>query len=281
MKNYAKHIEICGDERNSYSKTDHSATFMRVKKDYMGNDQLLPAYNLQAAICDEYIAVVDVKQYASDMECFVPLIEKFNKFYGHYPKHPVADAGYGSLNNYIYCEEHSMEKFMKFTMFEKETKDEKYRNNPFRASNFVQDENGNIRCPKGRKFEFKFNKHIKGNKYGRTEEFYECENCEGCEFKEKCSPKSKNNRTIRVNRELTAMHKEVLNNLCSIQGALLCMNRSIQAEGTYGSIKWNRDYKRVYRRGLESVILEVSLISCGFNLYKYHNKKNRKLKNCA
>ena len=61
----------------------------------MGNDQLLPAYNLQAAICDEYIAVIDVKPYASDMECFVPLMEKFNRTYGHYPKYPVADAGYG------------------------------------------------------------------------------------------------------------------------------------------------------------------------------------------
>lgn len=75
LKTYARHIEICGDERNSYSKTDQDATFMRLKRDYMGNDQLLPAYNLQAAICDEYIAVIDVKPYASDMECFVPLME--------------------------------------------------------------------------------------------------------------------------------------------------------------------------------------------------------------
>ncbi len=69
LKSYAYHIETCGEERNSYSKTDHDATFMRLKRDYMGNDQLLPAYNLQAAICDEYIAVIDVKPYASDMEC--------------------------------------------------------------------------------------------------------------------------------------------------------------------------------------------------------------------
>ncbi|MCC2877866.1 type II toxin-antitoxin system RelE/ParE family toxin [Lachnoclostridium pacaense] len=60
----------------------------------MGNDQLLPAYNLQTAVCDEYIAVVDVKPYASDMECFVPLMEKYHKIYGHYPKYPVADAGF-------------------------------------------------------------------------------------------------------------------------------------------------------------------------------------------
>lgn len=84
----------------------------------MGNDQLLPAYNVQAAICDEYIAVIDVRPYASDQDCFVPLMEKFKEMYGHYPKYPVADAGYGSYNNYLYCEEHGMGKYMKFTMFE-------------------------------------------------------------------------------------------------------------------------------------------------------------------
>ena len=94
LRQYARHIEICGETRNSYSKTDHDATFMRVKKDYMGNDQLLPAYNMQTAACDEYIAVIDAKPYASDMDCFVPL----------------------------------MEKYMKFTMFDKETKDDKYHN---------------------------------------------------------------------------------------------------------------------------------------------------------
>ena len=110
LKEYAKHIEICEEKRGSYSKTDKSATFMRIKTDYMGNDQLLPAYNLQIGVCEEYIATVDVKQYASDMDCFVPLMEKFNEIYGKYPKYPIADAGYGSYNNYLYCEEHGMEK---------------------------------------------------------------------------------------------------------------------------------------------------------------------------
>jgi transposase len=50
LVNYARHIEICGEARNSYSKTDTGATFMRIKTDYMGNDQLLPAYNMQVAI---------------------------------------------------------------------------------------------------------------------------------------------------------------------------------------------------------------------------------------
>ena len=69
------------------------------------NDQLLPAYNVQVGVADEYIAVVDVNQYRSDMDCFIPLMNKFYTTYGFYPKYPVADAGYGSYNNYIFCEQ--------------------------------------------------------------------------------------------------------------------------------------------------------------------------------
>lgn len=122
LKNYSERIQLCGEERNSYSKTDHDATFLRMKKDYMGNDQLLPGYNLQMAICDEYIAAIDVKRFASDMDCFIPLMEKFKSIYGHYPKYPVADAGYGSYNNYLFCEKNGMEKYMKFTLYEKTVK---------------------------------------------------------------------------------------------------------------------------------------------------------------
>lgn len=275
LKAYSEHIQICGEQRNSYSKTDHDATFMRIKTDYMGNDQLLPAYNMQAAICDEYIAVIDAKAYAADVECFAPLMDKFNEIYGHYPKYPVADAGYGSYNNYLYCEKHGMEKFMKFPMFEKETKDEKYHNNAFRIVNFKTDEHGNLICPNNKKFIHKYDRHIKGNKFGRTEEVYECEDCNNCPYRNKCCKKKDGNRTASLNRELTAIHQEVVGNLESIHGALLRMNRSIQAEGTFGIIKWDRNYKRLFRRGEKAVILEFTLISCGFNLYKFHNKKQR------
>lgn len=277
LKKYADHIEICGESRNSYSKTDRDATFMRVKRDYMGNDQLLPAYNMQIGVCDEYIAVVDAKQYASDTDCFVPLMDKFKRSYGHYPQYPVADAGYGSYNNYLFCQANGMEKYMKFTMFEKETKDVAYREDPYRAVNFKQDDSGNLICPEGRKFEFLYDSHIKGNKYGRTEEVYKCESCEECIRKAECT-KGNGDRKIRMNRELTTIHSEVISNLKSELGITLRTNRSIQAEGAFGTIKWNRSYKRAQRRGIESIILEFTLISIGFNLYKYYNKKFRSIK---
>lgn len=271
LKKYAKQISICGDKRNSYSKTDNDATFMRMKRDYMGNDQLLPGYNIQMGICDEYIAVFDVKQYASDIDCFVPLMEKFKSIHGFYPKYPVADAGYGSFNNYIYCEKHGMEKYMKFAMFEKESKDKNYRENPYKAVNFPINENGKPVCPNGKEFNHLYTKPVRGNKYGRTEEYYQCEDCSNCSHKEKCC-KAKGNRIVRLNEELTSIHQEVLNNLNSTKGALLRMNRSIQAEGAYGTIKWNRAYTRARRRGLKGIIFEISMICCGFNLHKYHLK---------
>lgn len=120
LEEHVEKVELCGPDRNSYSKTDHSATFMRIKTDYMGNDQLLLAYNVQVGIADEYIAVVDVNQYRSDMDCFIPLMEQFHKTYGFYPTYPIADAGCGSYN--IYCEQHDMEKYMKFPMLKKRPK---------------------------------------------------------------------------------------------------------------------------------------------------------------
>ena len=274
LQEYMQKIEICGPNRNSYSKTDNSATFMRIKTDYMGNDQLLPAYNVQIGVADEYIAVVDVNHYRSDMDCFVPLMEHFKQTYGFYPKYPVADAGYGSYNNYIFCEQNGIEKYMKFPMFKKETKDRKYHEDPFRAVNFRIDEQGVMRCPNDKAFHFLYRKNVRGNQYGRKEELYECEDCSGCPYAEKCK-KTDKNRTVRINQELTSMHQEVIENLESIHGALLRMNRSIQAEGTFGIMKNDRWYKRIVRRGIHSVKLEVLLVAIGHNLYKYQKKKMR------
>ena len=167
-----------------------------------------------------------------------------------------------------------MEKFMKFPMYEKETKDGRCRDDPFRAVNYNTDSDGNLICPNNKKFIFSHRRAVKGNLYGRQEEIYECEDCSACPYAAQCK-KTDGNRSVRLNQELTAIHEEVLNNLNSIHGALLRMNRSIQAEGTFGILKYDRWYKRVVRRGLDSVKLELFLVSIGHNLYKFCNKHYR------
>lgn len=129
-----------------------------------------------------------------------------------------------------------------------------------------------MRCPNDKAFHFLYRKNVGGNQYGRKEELYECEDCSGCSYAEKCK-KTDKNRTVRINQELTSMHQEVIENLESIHGALLRMNRSIQTEGTFGIMKNDRWYKRIVRRGIHSVKLEVLLVAIGHNLYKYQKKR--------
>ena len=212
-------------------------------------------------------------QFVSDMDCFQPLMNRFYRLYGAYPKYPVADAGYGSYNNYLFCEEHRMEKYMKFTMFKQESENSEYHNDLYRAVNFPIDGEGYPICPNGKRFNYLKTSPIKGNQYGRTEEFYQCEDCGDCSHKEQFY-KSKGNRIVRINEELTTFHQEVLDNLNCIHGALLRMNRSIQTEGAFGSIKWNRAYTRARRRGLKGMFFEIGMICLGFNLHKYHLKKS-------
>ena len=78
---------------------------------------------------------------------------------------------------------------------------------------------------------------------------------------------------LMVSKKMSEKRAEDLERITTEYGTKLRMNRSIQAEGAFGTIKWNRDYKRARRKGLKGVIFELSLISCGFNLHKYHLKK--------
>lgn len=58
-------FEIMGTDRNSYSKTDLEATFMRMRKDHLMNDQLKPAYNVQLAV-ENYFIIHGYFQYTVD-----------------------------------------------------------------------------------------------------------------------------------------------------------------------------------------------------------------------
>ena len=271
LQEYIEKIDICGPDRNSYSKTDKSATFMRIKTDYMGNDQLLPAYNVQIGVADEYIAVVDVNHYRSDMDCFIPLMKHFKQTYGFYPKYPVADAGYGSYNNYIFCEQNGIEKYMKFPMFKKETKDRKYHEDPFRAVNFRIDEQGVMRCPNDKVFHLLYRRSVRGNQYGRKEELYECEDCSGCPYKEKCT-KSKGNKTLYLSKNFLKKRQESYENILSEKGIQYRMNRSIQVEGAFGVLKNDYKFQRFLLRGKPRVRLEILLLCLGYNLNKLHAK---------
>ncbi len=99
-------------------------------------------------------------------------MEHFKQTYCFYPKYTVADAGYGSYNKYILCEKNWMEKYMKFPMFKKETKDRTYNEDPVRSGNVRLDEQGVMRCPNDKAFHLLYRRSLRGYQYGRKEELY-------------------------------------------------------------------------------------------------------------
>ena len=137
-----------GPDRNSYAKTDKSATFMHMKEDHMRNSQLKPGYNIQIGVADEYILHMDIYQDRSDYKTFIPFLEGFKQSYGYYPKYPVADTGYGGLVNYMYLKLNHMELFQKYTMYSKDTHDKKRMNDTYFSLNLIK-EGDDFKSPNG------------------------------------------------------------------------------------------------------------------------------------
>lgn len=272
---YKKDLDIIGPNRNSYAKTDHDATFMHMKEDHMRNAQLKPGYNVQIGVSKEYIMVIDAFQNGADQKTFKPLLEKYNLMYDNYPKYPVADAGYGSYDNYKYCESKGMEKYQKYGMWAKE-RDPNFKKLIYNKENFRKDKLGNYRCPNNKKFEEirRYQSNRIESKHEMIE--YECFYCSKCRQKKKCT-KAKGNRQIAFIKGYTEIKEEVKNNLDSELGIELRVQRSIQVEGAFGVIKEDMKFRRFSRTMFSGIKLELNLIAIGYNLKKYHNKKFRSI----
>jgi transposase len=267
LHQYNDDIEICGAKRNSYAKTDHDATFMRMKEDYMRNGQLKPGYNLQIAVSDGYITCVGTYQNREDQGTLSDMTDKLKSHYGSYPLNVVADAGYGSTENYIDCQDKNIRAFVKYAMYAKE-KEKKYRTNPYRTENMRQ-ANGSYVCPQGKSFILTNRRSKEGRNITWYIDQYRCESCGNCPVKNACT-KAKGNREIEVNELGRTLYLEAKTLLDSEEGIEKRIQRSIQVEGTFGVIKQDFGYRRLTRRSLENADLEFHLIAIGYNLHKYH-----------
>lgn len=122
IEEYEEKLAIC-DERGSYSKTDQDATFMRMKEDHMKNGQLKPAYNVQISTKNQFITHFGIYQRPGDTSLLIPYIEAFKQCYGldRLTSHTViADAGYGSEQNYEYMAQERITGYVKYNYFHME-----------------------------------------------------------------------------------------------------------------------------------------------------------------
>ncbi len=270
LDKYKAQEQKMGD-RNSYSKTDEDATFMRMKEDHMRNGQLKAGYNWQISTSDQFILNYDIYQNPTDTLTLPKHIESFKELYQTYPEVLVADAGYGSEENYELLDKLKIEGYVKYNYFHKEQK-KKYKDNPFLVANlFYNKEKDFYVCPMGQRME-KIGSSKRKTKSGFEQNYsvYQAKNCEGCPMRSLCH-KSKSDRRLSVNHNLQK-HKSVMRQrLKTEQGLKHRSQRPADVEAVFGNIKHNKNFKRFYLRGKEKVAIEVGLLAIAHNLAKMAN----------
>lgn len=276
MAKYAEYISICGN-RNSFSKTDPDATFMHMKYDYYCHTNVFkPGYNVQMGVCSRYIWHLYVSPDANDVKTLIPFLEGYEKAYGGMPEAVVADAGYGSYDNYSYLDGKGIAAYVKYPMQRKKS-GKISKEDRFKKYAFAKDGEGRYVCPAGHAFEPVSERVDERGIYPKLNETCATGKCEGCALRSKCT-KSAAGRKITVCRKQDEYEEMADALVRSEEGAKLMAQRSIQCEGVFGNIKEDNGYGRLRRRGKTGVTEEIYLVAMGHNLRRYHAAKTAKMK---
>jgi transposase len=255
--------------RNSYSKIDEDATFMRMKEDHMSNGQLKAGYNIQMGTENQFVLGYSIHQRPGDPGCLKPHLEKLRDWLGEYPEVLVADAGYGSEENYAYLKEKRIAACVKYNTFHYEQKKRAKKKRKYQAENFSYEaDTDQYICPQGRKLIYKdTRKYISDNGYESSRRIYECESCQDCPVKAECT-KSKFNRQILVGVELLQLKKTAHDFLLSPCGRELRSQRPIEVEAVFGRLKHDWGFRRFFLRGIEKVNTEWGILCLAHNIAK-------------
>ena len=280
-ENYENSLKIMGESRNSYSKTDPDATFMRMKDDHMRNGQLKPAYNVQIAVNSEYITGVDVFPNRTDFGTMVPFLKRLQHCHEAKYEEVVADAGYESLDNYLYLEDNGQLSFIKPANY-KTQRTKKFKQKIGRIENMAYDpEDDCFTCAEGRRLLLRRETSELLNGHFVTTAHYRCENCIGCPKRSACCQAKDPEQPKEVTLKKTFWEKRAVSqaNIMTERGIYLRICRSIQVEGAFALLKTDFGFRRFLTRGKKNVRTELFFLSMAFNLKKlWMKRENRRLK---
>jgi transposase len=269
LDKYEAQEKILGEHRNSYSKTDTDATFMRMKEDHMKNGQLKPGYNLQVSSNNQYVTNYSIHHNTTDTTTLTEHLEQYKQSYGTTPEIVTADAGYGSEENYEYLKSNNIEAYVKHNQFDREQNENIQSKKPFAADKLHYNKEGDYYvCPIGQHME-NTGSYIKKTSTGFKQEItkYKAVNCEACPLNGVCH-KSSGNRIIEVNHNLNEHKIKANENLLSEQGIKRRKKRCHDVEPVFANIKNNHRFKRFMLRGKEKVSIESGLLVLAHNLRK-------------
>ena len=286
LMGYKECFEIMGKDRNSYSKTDLEATFMRMKEDHMLNGQLKPAYNVQIAVENYFIVHGYVSNDRTDYNTLIPVLEKHQEAFGSVLEEVTADSGYCSEKNLLYLKEKGIESYIKLQDHEKR-KTRAYAEDISKYYNMkvevFEDEQFYI-CHDGRELRHIRTETKEQDGYTQNFEVYGCADCSGCEHKARCLYKYnaekdvEKNKVMKINEQWEELREKSHANIQSERGILKRQTRSIQTEGHFGDIKENENFRRFNYRSADKVYKEFMLYAIGRNINKYYRFLNEKLK---
>ena len=285
LKEYETRLHKCGT-RNSYSKTDHDATFMHMKDDHMMNGQLKPAYNVQHAVNSGFIVAAGIFPNPTDVLTLKPFVEQMENDLNMRFERIVADAGYESEENLVYLRDKGIKAYIKPANYE-QIGTKKFAKEIGRKENMHYDKNSDCYiCHNGKKVEKIKKRTVKtASGYLKEETHYYCSECDGCPYREKCmsgnnwkKPLEKRYKKLTVSRVFEELREEEYRRINSEEGKKLRMNRSIQAEGSFADIKGDCGFTRFLCRGNENVLAEYVLFAMAHNLGWLHSRiQNDKL----
>jgi transposase len=266
LRQYAKQEKILKG-RNNYSKTDTGATFMRMKEDHMLNGQLKPGYNVQLSTNNQYVVNYSLHPNPTDTKTLIPHLEQHRKLYGSMPEVQVADAGYGSEENYQYLNNHHIEAYVKPKDFDRKQK-KNWQPNPFSSEQLEYDANKDVYfCPAGTEMKNIGQCSKKENGFRKTYTLYKATGCSNCPLKEACH-KQKGNRIIQVNHNGRKLKQQAHERLKTEKGIYYRKQRPADVEPVFGNIKSNKNFKRFLLKGIDKTEIEWGLLCLAHNLKK-------------
>ena len=268
LNEYDSRLQQMGD-RNSMSKTDPDATFMRMKEDAMNNGQTKPGYNLQIATENQFLLDFGLFPNPSDTLTMPLFLTSFQRRYGRMASTAVADSGYGSEENYRFMEENGIQAYVKYNYFHMEQK-RSFKLDPRRVENLHYNAEGDyFVCPMGQ--------HMRrvGTRHDRTESgyvtelaVYRAQRCQGCPLRARCYRRKRGNREIEVSHRLIAYKQRARENLTSEKGLEHRSKRPIEPEAVFGQMKHGLQYKRFRHFGKDKVTMDFAFFAIAFNIKK-------------
>lgn len=268
IEEYEAKEEILG-QRNSYSKTDTDATFMRMKDDHMRNGQLKAGYNVQVSTNNQIITNYDVFPNPTDTLTLPSHIDSYKELYNQVPEIITADSGYGSEQNYEYLEQNNIDGYLKYNYFHQEQKGIRQKKYPFSQDYLhYNPEQDYYVCPMGQHMQ-NMGTFRQKNESGYEQKItrYQAVNCTGCPLRGVCH-KRKGNRVIEVNHRLIKYKQNAREKLTSEDGIYHRKQRPQEVESVFGNIKQNKNFRRFMLRGKQKVAIEFGLIAIAHNLMK-------------